>query len=322
MTWVAWRQWRVQAIAAAVAFAIVGVILGVTGPHLHDLYQQSGITACQASNGDCGPLIDAFTSHYQWIQALGFIVLIVPGLVGAFWGAPLIAREIETHTHRLAWTQSVSRMRWLAVKVAMVGVGSIVVAAAFTLIFAWWASPIDTVNANRFDPTNFAQRGIVPIAYAAFAFAVGITAGAIIQRTLAAMATTIVVFVAVRFGVQQFVRPHFATPIHIVTSPGFRGDSGAVPANAWLVSSRTVNAAGQTLHLDREAFRSLCGIQDGDFIRSALQACAQKLGIHEILTVQPAGRYWSFQIWEMGVFLVLAALLTMVCFWWTRRRIG
>jgi hypothetical protein len=31
-----------------------------------------------------------------------------------FWGAPLVAGELESGTFRLAWTQDVSRVRWLA----------------------------------------------------------------------------------------------------------------------------------------------------------------------------------------------------------------
>jgi len=52
--------------------------------------------------------------------ALGLVVLVVPALIGVFWGAPLIARELETGTFRLAWTQSVTRTRWLAVKLGVV----------------------------------------------------------------------------------------------------------------------------------------------------------------------------------------------------------
>jgi len=42
--------------------------------------------------------------------------LATPALLGIFWGAPLIARELETGTCRLAWNQSVTRTRWLTVK--------------------------------------------------------------------------------------------------------------------------------------------------------------------------------------------------------------
>jgi len=68
------------------------------------------------------------------------------------------------------------------------------------LMLTWWASPIDTVNMNRFAPGVFDQRGMVAIGYAAFAFALGVTAGVLIRRTLPAMATTLVAFVAARLA--------------------------------------------------------------------------------------------------------------------------
>ena len=56
--------------------------------------------------------------------ALITLVLVVPALIGMFWGAPLIAHELETGTFRLAWTQSVSRRRWLLVKMGLVGLAA------------------------------------------------------------------------------------------------------------------------------------------------------------------------------------------------------
>ena len=77
---------------------------------------------------------------------LGVLVIVVPGIIGIFWGAPLVARELETGTFRLAWTQSVTRTRWLAVKLAVVGLASMAVAGLLSLMVTWWASPLDRVN--------------------------------------------------------------------------------------------------------------------------------------------------------------------------------
>lgn len=105
----------------------------------------------------------------------------MPGILGIFWGAPLLAREVETGTFRLAWTQSVTRTRWLAIKLAVIALTSMALAGLLALMLTWWASPIDTVNMNRFAPGVFDQRGIVAIGYAAFAFALGVTAGVLIE---------------------------------------------------------------------------------------------------------------------------------------------
>ncbi len=143
----------------------------------------------------------AFLSSYRLMQAaLPPVLLVLPALIGVFWGAPLVARELETGTFRLAWTQGVTRQRWLAVKLTLAGLASMAVAGLLSLILTWWFSPIDRVQLNQLTPAMFGVRGITPIGYAAFAFALGVTAGAFIRRTIPAMAATIVVFTGVRLA--------------------------------------------------------------------------------------------------------------------------
>src|SRR6185437_5318866 len=115
---------------------------------------------------------------------LGPLLLIIPALLGIFWGAPLVAREMERGTFRLAWTQSVRRRRWLAIKLGVIGLASMAVTGVLSLMVTWWFSPIDRVNANRFVPGIFDERGIVAIGYAVFAFMLGVTAGLLITRIL------------------------------------------------------------------------------------------------------------------------------------------
>jgi hypothetical protein len=317
--WVSWRQFRLQALTAAVAFVVVGAVLAYTGPHVTHLYDNSGIQACRASHGDCGPLIDNFTSHYVWWHGLGAFIIAMPALIGVFWGAPLLAREVETGTYRLAWTQSVTRTRWLATKVIMIGIAATVVAAAFSVMVALWLSPFDSVSGNRFSPGTFSQRGVVPIAYTLFAFALGVAIGGLIRRLLPAMVATLAGFAAVRIIIQQWIRPHLAMPLHVTAAIFDR--SAAVGQSVWIVSSRIVDRAGHTVTIDRDTIRTRCGLPEGEFSRDALGACSQRLGLHSILTIQPAHRYWPFQAWEFAIFFVLALALTGFAFWWTRHRI-
>ena len=155
-------------------------------------------------------------------------MVVVPALIGLFFGAPLVARELETGTFRLAWTQSVTRRRWLAVKFAVVGIASMVIGGLVTWMADWWASPLDAVNQNRFGLGNFGLQGVAPIGYAAFAFALGATAGVLLRRTVAAMAVTGVGFAAARLAVTYWVRPNLASPVHeslplsTGSGPGFR----------------------------------------------------------------------------------------------------
>ena len=184
-----WLQARTQTAVAFGALAIVAVALAVTGPHLVSLYNAS-VATC-AARGDCPAASIAFLRNGGTLRTwLGVLTVVLPGVIGIFWGAPLVARELEAGTFRLAWTQSVTRTRWLAVKLGVIGLASMAVAGLASLMVTWWASPLDRVHLRLFG--TFDQRDIVPIGYAAFACALGVTAGVPIRRPLPAMAATLV----------------------------------------------------------------------------------------------------------------------------------
>ena len=209
---VALRQFRTEAIAGFGLLAAFAIVLAVTGPHLAHVYDDFE-TTCKTAR-DCTTAPNPVLNVDKSLQsALPFIVAIAPALVGLFFGAPLIARELETGTFRLAWTQSVTRRRWLTVKLGVVGIAAIAIGGVLTWLANWWASPLDAVNQNRFGVADFSFHGIAPIGYAAFAFALGVTAGVLIRQTIAAMAVTGAGFAAARFAVTYWVRPNLASPV-------------------------------------------------------------------------------------------------------------
>jgi ABC-type transport system involved in multi-copper enzyme maturation permease subunit len=254
------RQFRMQAVVGVGALVIVAVIVAVTGPHLVHIYDTS-VATCSA-HGDCPTVTSAFVQNDHALQILlGAFVVVVPGLIGIFWGAPLVARELEAGTFRLAWTQSVTRTRWLAVKLGVVGLAGMVVAGLVSLMVTWWSSPLDRANMNVFG--TFDQRGLVAVGYAAFAFALGATVGMLFRRTLPAMAVVLVVFVAARLAFLHWVRPQLITPalrtyaLGAATVGGYGSTNGGpstlVPnppdiANVWIVS--TLYEAGPTVKVD------------------------------------------------------------------------
>jgi hypothetical protein len=261
-------------------------------------------------------------------------VLAVPLLIGMFWGAPLISREFEAGTFRLAWTQGVTRSRWLAVKLGLGAVASAVIAGLLSLMVSWWSSQLDQVNANPFDSLRFGVRDIVPIGYAAFAFALGLTAGLIFRRTLPAMLTALVGFVAAREAVTAWVRPHLFTPLHQSlpittatpvsvdqTSPGiikaFESTRGISLPDAWVYSAQIVDQAGRT---PTTSFLSrACPL--GNYGPLNPRACTARLAatFHQQVTYQPGSRYWPMQWYELAIFLSLSIVLGGFCFWWIRR---
>lgn len=95
MIWLTWRQFRVQAAMMSAALALLAVILAVTGPGLADDYA-TGIAACATESGGCSNFVrDFFRDHRGPFLAITAIVLVLPVLIGLFWGAPLISRELE-----------------------------------------------------------------------------------------------------------------------------------------------------------------------------------------------------------------------------------
>ncbi|MEV4374149.1 hypothetical protein AB0J71_44345 [Nonomuraea sp. NPDC049637] len=187
MIWLTWRQFRAAAAMTAAALAVLAAVLAVTGPRLAGDY-----SAGCAADGDCGRFFDRFFDEHQTsFLAVTLVVLVLPALVGLFWGAPLITRELESGTHLLVWNQSITRTRWLAVKIGIVGLAAVAAAGLCSLAVTWWSAPLDRSAAPGFglmDPLVFGARGVVPMGYAAFAFVLGVTVGMLVRRTLPAMA--------------------------------------------------------------------------------------------------------------------------------------
>ncbi|MGH3258504.1 MAG: ABC transporter permease [Streptosporangiaceae bacterium] len=336
-----WRQFRTQAWAAIAALAAITITFAVTRPSLTRMYSASGIAACQP-RGDCGRLAATFISHvradgaYPALYATGVIVIyLVPAIIGMFWGAPLITRELEDGTYRLAWTQSITRTRWLAVKLGLPGLTAMAITGLFSLIITWWASPLDQAAAlgspilgNRMTPLLFAGHGIVPIGYTAFAFVLGATTGAVTGRTVPAMAATIITFAAIQLAMPNFVRPYLIPAAHTTAavSPGYANwvphgngllitGRAAIPG-AWVLSTSGHTYTGPATHILRTCY-------NGPTSTPACGTAFATLHPQLLLTYQPASRYWPLQWYETAIYLTTALTLTGICFWWIgRRRLG
>lgn len=329
MTWLTWRQFRTQALAGLAAVVAIALYLLILGLRVHSAYN-SDLTQCHSQPGTCSSLLSSFTSQYNsQISYLTYLLIAVPGIMGIFWGAPLITRELEAGTHRLVWNQSVTRRRWLAVKLGAIGLFSMAVAGLLSLLLTWAASPVDAVEANRFSPLLFDSRNITPVAYAAFAFMLGATLGLFIRRTVPAMAATLLIFAVVQaFGPSQ-VRANLESPtttsIQLTASRivnlSFIGRYGNVNGitipDAWVVSNSGMeDASGQ--EVGHTAMYSQC-LQASSI--NATAACLAGHDLHVEVSLQPADRYWTFQWYESAIFAALAAALAGLCFWRIRGRL-
>jgi hypothetical protein len=343
------RQFRSQSYVAIVLLGLVAIAFTMTGSHVAHIYNAlaKAQAACAASP-TCPNVTVRIDTVDALLELIGTVLVAVPALVGAFWGAPLISREFENGTYRLAWTQSVSRTRWVATKLAVVGAASVIATGLLSLMVTWWSSPIDRANMNRFADGIFGQRDITPLGYAAFAFALGVTLGVVIRRALPAMAATLGVFLAVRLAFTYLVRPYLVSPRHL-TAPlsavtqGFGSTNGGAPnlifgtpslPNAWIYSARGVDASGHALTakvvndvcpaLARPPQEPAAGTSTREAapgVPNSIHACVTKLSsmYHGVVTYQPASRYWLFQCYETAIYLVMALALAVLCFYWLHR---
>lgn len=336
MIWLAWRQLRASVTAAAGALALLAIVLAVSGPQLRDSYERS-LGNCRTYRGTACSIIaqQFFADHQSLFLAVTALVIAIPALLGAFWGAPLVTRELENGTHSLAWSQSISRTRWLAVKLAFTGVAAMSVAALGSLVVTWWSAPLDNVAATgefpKMEPVLFAGRGVVPIGYAAFAFTTGVAVGLLTRRVLPAMTIALAVFVLAQVAVPMFVRPHLVAPVtadlEISDEPldGFKvarigpdritidsGDSGA-----WMLSSRTLDAAGDAvsaMDLDPDG---PCVSRNQD--REACFAEMTERGYRLEAVYHPSSHFWPLQWIEASIYLAAAIGAGAFCFWRIRR---
>jgi hypothetical protein len=312
MAWLTWRQHRGHVVAmAALLVALAAAVLGTNLP-IRAAYHRDTLSEClpPTSRAGCDIIVRHFLGQFDgWVTALrGLAVL--PALAGVFVGAPLLARELEHGTHRFAWTQGVTRRRWLLSKTALLSAATVCAAAAASALVMWWRSPFDTLD-GRMSPSGFDVEGVVVPAYALFALAVGVLAGLLFRRTVPAMTATLVVFVATRLVVLNFLRPHFLAPLHrtaVATDTGRQ-------AGDWLLSDTLVDAAGRQITAAREDLAVLHAQQGGIDPHAYLVSVGWKRAI----SYQPAGRFWEFQLIEAGIFTVLAVAIVLGAIWLVRR---
>jgi ABC-type transport system involved in multi-copper enzyme maturation permease subunit len=338
MIWLTWRQFRIQAlIGFAVTVAVAAVFLAARGS-LIALARDMGYTGCTAG---CDKLAEQFArqAQEQFYGRLLFngdlLLFLLPALIGLFWGAPLVARELETGTHRLVWNQTVSRGRWLAVKLGGIGLATVAVAGLLSWAITAWASPLDRASGWML-PETFTARGVVPIGYATFAFMAGVTIGMLMRRTVPAMAVTLVVIAAALALSIGVLRPHLMTPTTYsapVTADKIGGISLSIsdpsrrirvqveaPARrTWVLSSEVLTSAGKPWIGPYDPAK--CGPQAPGGPRDCEQWIASQNLQQKVIYLGPE-KFWPLQWRELTVFLVLSALLATFCFWWIRRRVA
>ena len=311
MSWLIWRQHRLAGVSALVVLMGVAIPLLITGLAMRGAYDQLGLAACIGhTDGRCSDLLAQFSEQYrgwgqQWLPWLNF----VPGLLGALVGAPLVARELEQRTHLLAWTQGVTRRRWLATKLVLLVLAIVILGVGFTALISWWRWPLDQLEGS-FQPNSFDFEGLVPTAYTLFAFALGTFMGVLLRRTVPAMAVVLSAFFVIRYPLMEvLVRPHLQPALRLTLSPADFVKQNILASNgSWVLDSGLQDASGRHLSGDevnqlvRQAFAS--GVSPPTWF--------QQHGYLRWMLYEPADRFWTFQAVEAAIFVALAILAMVV----------
>jgi hypothetical protein len=314
MTRLTLRLARPNVLASLALLAALALYAVLTRRAMVTSLDTSGLSTCLANGGDCLALARDFTDRFDLVINSHRLIILVPLLTGMFWGGPLFARELEQGTHRLAWTQSVSRTRWLTTKLGIFALGAMVMAAVLTQVMTWWFAPIERVQDDfgRLSPDVFDSRGIVPVAYTVFAFALGAAGGALFKRTVPAMVLTLVAYLPIKLAIQA-LRAHYLAPLDHTYA--FGTANPRLGLGDWVLSSDVINRAGEVLGTAgvSDPCQSLAG-------KAAAEACAVENGYRFVETYQPLSRFWPFQLIESGIFVGLSLVALAVAAWWILRR--
>lgn len=317
MIWLTWQQHRLQALLGAVALALLTLFLLVTGLHMAADYQQMGVASCLTPTATqsvgCATIVGTFQQNYGGTAILIMLLLmLLPLVVGILVGAPLVAREVEQGTHLLAWTQGITRQRWLTVKLICILAAGTLVSVGVTLLLGWWRIPLDHLQSTLM-PLTFDVEGIVPVASMIFALSLAIAAGTLVRRTIPAIAITIVVYLGILIPI-LYVRYFILPPITVSwdeftqTAPAIDQEQGG-----WVVDQGTLDHQGHVVP-DITANHTCGGTQN-------YQQCLHQHNWLHYDSYQPASRFWTIQSIEASLFVVLAIILIAFTIWWIRYRV-
>ncbi|MEV0264991.1 transporter [Streptomyces sp. NPDC050617] len=309
--WLAWRQQRTLILVATLTLLACSAYVWFRRTEMLAFIDDHHITICKGWNGGCGTQATErlLRDNSDPIRALATLSMVFPALIGAFWGAPLIGRELENGTFRLALTQGVDPLRWFAARFGLAALCAVVSSTVLAALVAWWWSPIANMldGPYWYDGYIFNATGPAAIACALFGLAAGTAAGLLTRRMLPAMGIALASVAVVRLAL-TFVRPDWLSPTARVTP-------GMVPkipvGSAW--------STGQFGYIKPSGAEE--GIMNCPYSGAELKQCMAEHGyVARFHKVHPSSDFWPLQWIETAILLGLALALTVLTIRWLRAR--
>jgi len=315
VTWVAWRRQRTETLIAAGIVAVLVLALVPTGVEMASAYHHDGLSGCLGVNTSlsCSTELQSFTSRFDHLNSFVSWLTLIPGLFGVLLAAPFVL-ELENGTHRLAWTQSITRGRWIAHKLAVAVGAAIVASLVLTLLVTWWRTPYVHLQ-GRMTTSTYDSEGIVVFGYTLFALGLVAAVGAVWRRAVPALVTGFVGYFAARIFVDTWLRQRLLTPLRI--SWPFGSGEPAVLQHAWGISQQLVDASGKPAP---PPILTCGGHVIAGSGKQALGKCLTAHGVRLQAIYEPASRFWPLQGIETGLFAGTALVLLLFAAWWTHER--
>jgi ABC-type transport system involved in multi-copper enzyme maturation permease subunit len=332
MAGVTWRQHRIALAGVAVLLGAVAVWLWIAGTSVHHAY--AAVIACHpASSPGCLDLANTFNGTWNVMGYAAIFLQLLPALIGAFAGAPVLARELETGTFRFAWTQGFARWRWALAKLVALAVVLAALTAAFSVLLSWCYQPyLATSNQelgiyeNSPLVTVFSLREVTFPAWTLAVFAVSALAGMLIRRVVPAIVAGLAVYAGLAIAAAALLREHYLAPL--VTGNQNVPGSAWITGQWWTKDGRFAFAGNPPASLINQCSFPQSSAGKGGGVAggggpSSVNPFAQCLAPHgyaQWTSFQPGSRFWPFQWIEGGWLLLLAALLIAVTVWLVHRR--
>lgn len=255
--WLMWRQQRGNLAGLTVLAGVLSVLLAMVALKI-ERADALGLRACLATGTGthCAAAESLLAQASQQLRNLKIALLVAPALIGAFGGAPLVAREHESGVMRYSWTQGLPPERWLAGTLLL---GSSVVVALMSItgiLFNWATGLSDTGFGFTISPTTFAAQFPALPAWSLFAYILGVGCGMLIHRAVPAMGAALIGYGGVAYLAHEYLRPHYAAVV--LWTPTSGGATLFWPYQAveaaWLTFAAIVLAL--TLVLSPQIFRA------------------------------------------------------------------
>ncbi|MGW0788535.1 hypothetical protein ACWD04_09810 [Streptomyces sp. NPDC002911] len=230
----------------------------------------------------------------------------LPLLISMFVAGPMIARELESGTFKVSWTQSVSPARWLAAKLAVPATLLLAGVSVLTAVLAWARTYTDTpYPAQWHDAPVFSASGVLPLAHTFFGMCVGALIGLLVRRTLPAL-TVAALVTGTAVTVFTYWRAELWPP-RTLTGTTLNAEEGM-----WWVETGDLTSSGERLT------GTVCSQSASEADR--LQCMTDNDITGHYLDYHPASHFWPIQLVETGILLALAVVAVTLAFRVLRRR--